>query len=84
MSSKIYPMSAIVKELSPLPEYPDILNSEKALFLTEKQVRAYLQFRDAPEEEIINIINTLHQLALITYEVVSAELNQQAGINQAA
>jgi len=77
-------MSAIVKELSPLPEYPDILNSEKALFLTEKQVRAYLQFRDAPEEEIINIINTLHQLALITYEVVSAELNQQAGINQAA
>ena len=77
-------MSAIVKELSPLPEYPDILNSEKALFLTEKQVRAYAQFRDAPEEEIINIINTLHQLALITYEVVSAELNQQAGINQVA
>ena len=84
MSPKIYPMSAIVKELTPLPEYPDMLNSEKALFLTEKQVRAYPQFRDAPEEEIVNIINSLHQLALIIYDLVSAELNQQAGINQAA
>jgi len=77
-------MSAIVKGLTPLPEYPDILNPENALFLTEKQVRAYPQFRDATEEEIINIINSLHQLALITYDLVSAELNQQAGINQAA
>lgn len=77
-------MAAFVKELNPILEYPDILNSEKALFLTEKQVRAYPQFRDAPEEEIINIINTLHQLALITYEVVSVELNQRAGISQAA
>lgn len=77
-------MSAILKGLPPLPEYPDILNSEKALFLTEKQVRAYPQFRDAPEEEIINIINTLHQLALITYEVITAELNRQVGISQAA
>lgn len=77
-------MSTIVKELTPLPEYPDILNSEKALFLTEKQVRAYPQFRDVSEEEIINIINTLHQLALISYEVVTAELNRQVGISQAA
>ena len=77
-------MADILKELTQLPEYPDILSSEKALFLTEKQVRAYPQFRDAPEEEIINIINTLHQLALITYEVVSEELNQRAGISQAA
>jgi len=77
-------MTAIQNDLTPLTEFSDILNSEKALFLTEKQVRAYPQFRDAPEEEIINIINTLHQLALITYEVVSAELNQQPGINQAA
>ena len=77
-------MSAILKELPPLPEYPDILNPEKALFLTEKQVRAYPQFRDVSEEEIINIINTLHQLALISYEVVTAELNRQVGISQAA
>ncbi len=77
-------MSAILKGLPPLPEYPEILNPEKALFLTEKQVRAYPQFRDAPEEEIINIINSLHQLALIAYDLVSAELNQQAGIDQAA
>lgn len=58
--------------------------SEKKLFLTESQVRAYPQFKDATPEEIINIINSLHQLALITYELVSKELNEQAGIPHAA
>lgn len=58
--------------------------SEKRLFLTESQVRAYPQFKDASPEEIINIINSLHQLALITYELVSKELNEQAGIPHAA
>lgn len=58
--------------------------SEKRLFLTESQVRAYPQFKDASTEEIINIINSLHQLALITHELVSKELNEQAGIPQAA
>lgn len=57
--------------------------SEKRLFLTESQVRAYPQFKDTSPEEIINIINSLHQLALITYELVSKELNEQAGIPQA-
>lgn len=58
--------------------------SEKKLFLTESQVRAYPQFKDASPEEVINIINTLHQLALITYELVSQELNAKTGIPQAA
>ena len=50
-------MSPIEKGVTPLPEYPNILNSEKALFLTEKQVKVYPQFRDAAEEEILNFIN---------------------------
>ncbi len=58
--------------------------SEKRLFLTETQVRAYPQFKDVSSEEIINIINSLHQLALITYELVSKELNEQTGIPHAA
>lgn len=58
--------------------------SEKKLFLTESQVRAYPQFNDVSPEEIINIINSLHQLALITYELVSKEINEQASIPQAA
>ena len=48
------------------------------------QKNKYQPEDEATEEEIINIINSLHQLALITYDLVSAELNQQAGINQAA
>jgi hypothetical protein len=58
--------------------------SEKKLFLTESEIRAYPQFKDSSPEEIINIINSLHQLALITYELVSKELNEQTGIPQAA
>jgi len=35
-----------------LPEYPDIVNSQKALFHAGNRVWAYPQFRDTPEEEI--------------------------------
>jgi ribosomal protein S15P/S13E len=77
-------MSGIVNLQDWKEEHPQDPDSQKKLFLTESQVRAYPHFKDASPEEIINIINTLHQLALITYELVSQELNAQTGIPQAA
>ena len=49
---------------------------DQQLFLSEKQVRSFKEFENASDEEVINIINTLHQLSLITYEIITAELNQ--------
>lgn len=37
--------------------------SADKLFLTEKQIRTYPQFKDATDEEVVNIIITLHQFA---------------------
>lgn len=77
-------MSSIVNLQDWKEEHSQGSDSEKKLFLTESQVREYPQFKDASPEEIINIINSLHQLALITYELVSKELNKGIGIPQAA
>ena len=49
---------------------------DQQLFLSEKQVRSFKQFENSSDEKVINIINTLHQLSLITYEIITAELNQ--------
>lgn len=54
------------------------------LFLTEQQVRAYPQFKDATDAEVVNIINTLHQFALIAYEIISRKINEEADKAQAA
>lgn len=77
-------MSSIVNPQDWKQDQQSSSESEKKLFLTESQIRAYPQFKDASSEEIINIINSLHQLALITYELASQELNAQTGIPQAA
>lgn len=45
--------------------------------LTEKQVRAYPAFANATDEEVLHIIDTLHQLALITYNVITSEMQQE-------
>ena len=70
----------------PLQEWREDNNTEKEkrLFLTEKQVRSFPGFENTPDEEVINIINTLRQFSLITYELVTAELNEQMLNNQAA
>ena len=70
----------------PLQEWREESNTEKEkrLFLTEKQVRSFPGFENIPDEEVINIINTLHEFSLITYEVITAELNQQMLNNLAA
>ena len=36
--------------------------SNQLLSLTEQQVRAYPEFTNATDEEVLHIINTLHQL----------------------
>ena len=49
----------------------------KQLFLTEKEVRSFSSFENATDDEVQNIINSLHILSLITYELVVNELNQK-------
>ncbi len=51
--------------------------SNEQLSLTEEQVRSLPDFKDSSDDEIKNIIITLHNLALLTYKMVSIELNQQ-------
>jgi hypothetical protein len=66
-------MSIIVPFRKWLKEHPTNKENDKRLFLTEEEVRAFPQFQDATAEEIENIINTLHALALITYEIFCKE-----------
>lgn len=46
---------------------------EAKLFLTEAEVRSIPKFRTAPDEQVQNIIATLHNLALVSYQVFCAE-----------
>ena len=56
----------------------------KQLFLTEKQVRSFPGFENATDDEVQNIISSLHILSLLTYEIVTGELNQQMLEKEAA
>ena len=49
----------------------------KALFLTANEIRAVSGYENISDEEVINVINTLHQLSLITYSTVTNELNAE-------
>ena len=53
-------------------------HNDGRLFLTPQQVRADPNFKDATDEEVENIIHTLHQLSLITYEVICREKEEPA------
>jgi predicted ATP-grasp superfamily ATP-dependent carboligase len=59
-------------------------DGDKRLFLTEKEVRSVKGFENISDEEVINIIHTLHEFSLITYELIEREINQQAAIVDAA
>ncbi len=59
-------------------------DGDKRLFLTEKQVRSVKEFENISDEEVVNIIHTLHEFSLITYELIEREINQQALIADAA
>ncbi len=77
-------MEPLIKIQDWLDDQSPNLEKEKRLFLTEKQIRSHPTFKNASDEEVVNIINSLHQLALITYEIVSRELNDKLGILQKA
>ena len=62
-------MSTIVNMQDWLEQHPEKSEAHKRLFLSEQQVRSFPQFKDATPEEIENIIGTLHDLALISYEL---------------
>ena len=55
---------------------------EAKLFLTEKEVRSFPKFRHASDEEVQNIISTLHHLALISYQLFCKE--EQQNLTKAA
>jgi predicted ATP-grasp superfamily ATP-dependent carboligase len=59
-------------------------DGDKRLFLTEKEVRSVKGFENISDEEVINIIHTLHEFSLITYELIETEINQLAVIVDAA
>jgi pimeloyl-CoA synthetase len=77
-------MSSIVNLEEWQNERKHAQNSNELLFLTGEQIRSSPDFKDASDEEIQNIINTLHNLALLTYRIISKELNQQMLEKQAA
>ena len=60
------------------------LGKGKQLFLTEKQIRSFPGFENATDDEVQQIISSLHILSLITYELVTQELNLQMGEAKAA
>ena len=46
-------------------------------WLTEKQVRTFSGFENVTDDEVQHIISSLHIFSLITYELVTKELNLQ-------
>jgi len=69
-------MSTVVSMQDWLDQTPENSQADKRLFLTEEQVRSFPQFKDASPEEVENIIGTLHDLALISYELFSREISE--------
>ena len=59
-------------------------NENKKLCLTEAQVRSFPMFRDKSEEEIQNIISTLHALSIITYDLFAAQVSENEKLMLAA
>ncbi len=59
-------------------EEQDFFDVPQLLHLTPEKVRSYPQFADATDEEVFNIINSLYDLSLITYDLVSKELTPQS------
>lgn len=62
-------MSTIISLQDWLDKKPDNQKKDERLFLTEEQIKRFPQFQNATPEEVNNIIDTLHDLALISYEL---------------
>jgi len=70
-------MSKIVDLQEWLLENESNKKKETKLFLTEAEVRSIPKFKNASEEEVQNIITTLHNLALISYQVFCKEEKEE-------
>lgn len=77
-------MSTIISIEDWLDQHPDHSETDKRLYLTAEQVKSFPQFKDATPEDIENIIGTLHDLALISYQLFCREVCDSPAINQAA
>lgn len=70
-------MSTVISVKDWLEQKKENQQTDKHLFLTPEEVRSSPHYCNATEEEVANIINTLHDLALLTYEVFCQEVNQE-------
>ncbi|MFT3949059.1 MAG: hypothetical protein QM763_18995 [Agriterribacter sp.] len=77
-------MSKIISLQDWLDESPQHSEADPRLFLTEEQVRSFPQFKEASDENVQNIISTLHDLALASYELFCREPNKDNELNRAA
>ena len=77
-------MSSLIDLQEWLQQNPNNHERDERLFLTEEEVRAFLQFQDVKLEEVENIIHTLHDLALVTYELFCKESHQNEIIRKVA
>jgi hypothetical protein len=68
-------MSTVITLHDWLQQKQENQESEKRLFLTENEVRSFLPYKDATDEEVANIIATIHDLALLTYDAFCREVN---------
>lgn len=77
-------MSSVISMEEWLRQKQDNQENDNRLFLTEKEIRSSLHFKDASEEEVKNIMLTLHDIALLTYEAFCRETHQNRQLDNAA
>lgn len=77
-------MSTLIQFQEWLEQDSNNHEKDERLFLTEEEVRSFPQFKDATSEEVENIIDTLHDLALVTYELFCKETRQNEIVRKAA
>jgi hypothetical protein len=61
--------------LKSIENWPE--EKEKKLFLTAEEVRSFPKYANASNEEVWSAINTLHNLALVSYEAFVKEEKKQ-------
>jgi len=77
-------MASIISLQDWLDQRPENKETDQRLFLTEEEVRSFSQFKEASEAEVQNIVDTLHDLALVAYELFCKETCQNQALNKAA
>lgn len=61
----------------------DISEEQKEIwFLTPEEVRSFPKYKNATDEEVWNVIHSLHRLALVCYEAFVKEEKSQANSNE--